>query len=286
MNCLNYEICNNNLILKDVSCLNLDLTLDCGQAFRWNKTPDGIWSAVAMGKHLKLLQNGNCVTFFDTTEEDFKNIWVPYFDLGRNYCSVCDCIRSDENICKAIEEFYGIRILNQEPWETLCSFIISQNNNIPRIKGIIDRLCENFGEPIEKGGEIIAYSFPTAERIAALEIEDLAPLRAGFRNKYIIDAARKVSSGEVDLEKIKTLPLAEAEAELIKIKGVGAKVAQCVLLYGCGHIDAFPIDVWVKRIMSEMYPEGLPACTDGVRGIAQQYLFHWRRNSKEFKNEK
>ncbi len=270
MNRLNYEIINNNLILKNVSCLCLDLTLDCGQAFRWNKTPDGRWCAVAMGKYIEILQDGTSVTFFDTSEKDFKNIWVPYFDLNRDYRSICDCIRTDENIGKAIDEFYGIRILNQEPWETLCSFIISQNNNIPRIKGIIDRLCENFGEPIERDGKIVAYSFPTAERISALEIEDLAPLRAGFRNKYIMDAARKVASGEVDLEKIKTLPLLEAEAELIKIKGVGAKVAQCALLYGCGHCDAFPIDVWVKRIMSEMYRDGLPSCTEGVRGIAQQ----------------
>lgn len=286
MNRINYEFKNNNIIIKDAPCLSLDLTLDCGQAFRWNKTGDGKWCAVVASRYVELLQDTETITFFDTSEEDFKNLWIPYFDLDRDYCSICDCIRTDENIGKAIDEFYGIRILNQESWETLCSFIISQNNNIPRIKGIIDRLCENFGEPIERDGKIIAYSFPTAERIAALEIEDLAPLRAGFRNKYIIDAARKVASGEVDLEKIKTLPLMEAEAELIKIKGVGAKVAQCALLYGHGHIDAFPIDVWVKRIMSEMYPDGLPDCTEGVRGIAQQYLFHWRRNSKEFENEK
>lgn len=288
MNHLNYEFKNGNIILTDASCLSLDLTLDCGQAFRWNKTEDGKWCSVVSGKYVELVQDAETetITFYNTTEDDFKTLWVPYFDLDRDYDTICTELRADENINKAIDEFYGIRILNQESWETLCSFIISQNNNIPRIKGIIDRLCENFGEPIEQDGKIVAYSFPTADRIATLEIDDLAPLRAGFRNKYIIDAARKVASGEVDLEKIKTLPLMEAEAELIKIKGVGTKVARCALLYGCGHIDAFPIDVWVKRIMAEMYPSGLPSCTEGVRGIAQQYLFHWRRNSKLFENEK
>lgn len=288
MNNIDYVYENNNIILKNTPCLSLDLTLDCGQAFRWNKTSDGKWCSVVEGKYIELLQNDTAktITFFDTTEEDFKTVWIPYFDLKRDYRSICNNLHADENIGKAIDEFYGIRILNQETWETLCSFIISQNNNIPRIKGIIDRLCESFGDPIEKNGEIIAYSFPTAKRIAALEIEDLAPLRAGFRNKYIIDAARKVASGEVDLKNIKALPLDDAEAELIKIKGVGAKVAQCTLLYGCGQCDAFPIDVWVKRIMAEMYPDGMPASTNGVRGIAQQYLFHWRRNSKQFESTK
>ena len=207
------------------------------------------------------------------------NIWKPYLDLDRDYDGICEVLRRDGYIAKAIDEFYGIRILNQEPWETLCSFIISQNNNIPRIKGIIDRLCESFGEPIATADEKTLYSFPSAQTVAKLTEEDLSPLRAGFRNKYIIDAAQKVASGEVDLKKIKELPLVEAEAELLKIKGVGPKVAQCALLYGCGQIDAFPVDVWVKRIMGEMYQNGLPDCTNGVRGIAQQYLFHWRRNS-------
>lgn len=273
-----------NTVISDVTSLCLDITLDCGQAFRWVKLDNGRWSAVVRGKYAELLQDtdSKTITFFDVNKDDFISIWEPYFDLGRNYDEICKILCNDENISNAISEFNGIRILNQEPWEALCSFIISQNNNIPRIKGIIERLCETFGDPIEKNGKIIAFSFPTANRIAELSPEDLAPLRAGFRNKYILDAARKVASGEVALEKTKKLPLIEAEAELIKIKGVGAKVAQCALLYGCGHIDAFPIDVWVKRIMAEMYPNGLPACTDGVRGIAQQYLFHWRRNSKQW----
>lgn len=279
-----------NFILKNAPCLSLDLTLDCGQSFRWEKNHDGRWCAVVSGtengkpcsKYVEIAQNKADITFFNTSERAFVEFWSPYFDLERDYDTICNSLKSDANISKAIDEFYGIRILNQDPWETLCSFIISQNNNIPRIKGIITRLCENFGEPVITIDGNTLYSFPTAECLAKLNEDDLAPLRAGFRNKYIIDAARKVADGTVDLEKVRTLSLDEAETELIKIKGVGTKVAQCALLYGCGHIDAFPMDVWVKRIMREMYPDGLPACTSGVRGIAQQYLFHWRRNGKEW----
>ncbi|MBR2877035.1 MAG: DNA-3-methyladenine glycosylase 2 family protein, partial [Clostridia bacterium] len=169
--------------------------------------------------------------------------------------------------------YNGIRILKQDEWETICSFIISQNNNIPRIKKIIENLCETFGEKCGEG-----YSFPKAETLAKLEVEDLDVLRAGFRSKYILDAAQKIASGKVDLEAIKKMDFENAKSELIKIKGVGEKVAQCSLLYGFARMEAFPVDVWVKRIVSELYPEGLPECINGTQGIAQQYLFHWRRN--------
>ena len=181
---------------------------------------------------------------------------------------------TDKHLVTAINEFDGIRILRQEPWEALCSFIISQNNNIPRIKGIIERLCDTFGD-----GEDGKKSFPTAEVISKLSVEDLSSIRAGFRAKYIIDAAQKVVNGEVDFEKIKSNSIEFGREELQKIKGVGAKVAECTLLYGFHKIEAFPVDVWVKRIMAEMYPDGLPECTKGTEGIAQQYLFHWRRTN-------
>ena len=209
-------------------------------------------------------------------EAEFEEIWRRYFDLDRDYSAVCERLKADEYMRAAVTEFPGIRILRQEPWEALCSFIISQNNNIPRIKGIIDRLCRLLGEPL--GGE--DYAFPTPEAVAAAGVEGLAPIRAGFRAKYIIDAAQKVSRGEIDFDRIAAEGLDYGREELIKIKGVGAKVAECTLLYGFGKVDAFPVDVWVRRIMQELYPNGLPECAEGVRGIAQQYLFHWRR-SKE-----
>lgn len=254
------------------NCFDAALSVDCGQSFRWKKVGENEICGIAFGKSLRFVQDEETVTFLGVSDEEFEEIWVPYFDLNRDYSAICERLKTDSYLGKAVEEFRGIRILRQDSWEAICSFIISQNNNIPRIKGIIDRLCETLGNPIDGG-----FSFPSAEKIAQSGIDALAPLRAGFRAKYIIDAAEKIASGEVDLQKIALAPLDEGRDELIKIKGVGEKVAQCSLLYGFGKVDAFPVDVWVKRIMAELYPDGLPECANGVRGIAQQYLFHWYR---------
>lgn len=262
-------------IIVNVPCFDIALTLDCGQAFRWTDCGNGKWHGVAYSRPLTLRQTEGGVEFIGTSEEAFEKIWIPYFDLDRDYDALCRRFANDTQLKKAVSECFGIRLLRQEAWEALCSFIISQNNNIPRIKGIVDRLCRLLGEHL--GGD--DYAFPAPEKIAAAGIEGLAPIRAGFRAKYIIDAAEKVANGEIDFDKI-ILPettVDEGRDELIKIKGVGEKVAQCTLLYGCGKVDAFPIDVWVKRILAEDYPDGLPECINGVRGIAQQYLFHWKR---------
>lgn len=263
----------NDLILENTECFDVGLSVDCGQAFRWVKKADGSFHGVIFKKAFDVVQDKEKVIFKNTDEETFKKLLLPYFDLERDYAKICASF-DDEYLKIACKEYYGIRILHQEPWEALCSFIISQNNNIPRIKGIIERLCRSFGEQIEEND----FAFPSAEKIAALSESDLAPLRAGFRNRYILDAARKVSTGEVDFEKVNSSPLEEAKGELLKITGVGEKVAQCTLLYGFGKLDAFPVDVWVKRILAELYENGFPQCTKGVEGVAQQYLFHWRRN--------
>lgn len=255
------------------NCFDAALSVDCGQSFRWKKTGENEISGIAFGKVLTFFQTPETVTFRCVDDGNFEKIWVPYFDLERDYGVLCERFRCDPYLKKAVDECSGIRILRQDPWEAVCSFIISQNNNIPRIKGIVERLCATLGEPLGDGN----FAFPSAEKIAAAGIDALAPLRAGFRAKYIIDAAEKVASGEIDFQKIYNSPLDEGRDELIKIKGVGEKVAQCSLLYGFGKVDAFPVDVWVKRIMAELYPDGLPECTNGVRGIAQQYLFHWYR---------
>ena len=262
------------IIFNNVSPLDLSLTLDCGQSFRWSENPDGSWHGVVRGKSVDaLIEDGSLVISGDVNEED-RMMWYEYFDIGRDYETVCNRLKADKWLSEAVTAYPGIRILRQEPWETLCSFIISQNNNIPRIKGIISRLCAEFGDDAGNGD----FSFPSAEVIAEKTAEDLAGLRAGFRVKYILDAARRVSSGEIDLKQISSMPIEQARTQLMKINGVGPKVAECALLYGFGRVEAFPVDVWVRRIMDELYPEGLPECTDGVQGIAQQYLFHWRRN--------
>lgn len=254
---------------------SIPLSLDCGQAFRWKSDSNGVFSGVAGGRFLRISQTGDKITFFDMPKEDFETFWSTYFDLDRDYETIKSNLSTDGSLKKAIDCCGGIRILHQDPWEALCSFIISQNNNIPRIKGIVERLCMLLGEEIAQ--EI--YAFPSPETIVNAGVDALIPIRSGFRAKYIYDAACRVVSGEIDFKKIAGLPLADAENELKKIKGVGPKVAQCALLYGLGRVDAFPVDVWVNRIMSEMYPNGLPECTYGVEGIAQQYLFHWRRTA-------
>lgn len=264
-------------ILVNVPCFDLELTLDCGQAFRWSKKENGEWHGIAFSKPLTLKQTSDGIELIGTSEKDFEEIWKPYFDLERNYDLLCQKFSDDEQLKRAVTQCYGIRLLRQEPWEALCSFIISQNNNIPRIKGIIDRLCRLLGDRLGDDD----YTFPSPQKIVEAGTDALAPIRAGFRAKYITDAAQKVANGEIDFEKIANpeTSLEEGRDELIKIKGVGEKVAQCTLLYGCGKINAFPIDVWVKRILAEDYPNGLPECIIGAEGIAQQYLFHWKRTT-------
>ncbi len=263
-----------NFYIEDAECFSLALTLDCGQAFRWSYA-DGVWSAVVGGKLRRVSEEGGKITFFDCSEQEFLEFYTPYFDLERDYKAIVSAIAGDSVLSAATDMAGGIRILRQDPWETLCSFIISQNNNIPRIKGIIDRLCETFGEKIEGG-----YSFPSADRIAALSLDDLAPLRSGFRAKYILDAARKFASGTVSPERINSLPTDEARAELMQIYGVGEKVADCTLLFGFARIDAFPKDVWIKRAMEKLFSGSLPESAVPFAGIVQQYIFHYARMTK------
>ncbi len=259
--------------IKNISNFDLAQTLDCGQAFRWKKDENGIWSGIAYGRYIELYSDGKDIVILGSSEDDFKNFWFDYFDLARDYGEIIKQFSTDETLYTAAKASSGIRILRQEPFEALCSFIISQNNNIPRIKGIISRLCENFGEKASHG-----YCFPSAQTLSALTPEDLAPIRSGFRAKYIIDAAQKVTSGEIDLKKLKTLSYDQAQSALLKIKGVGPKVADCALLYGLGHIEAFPKDVWIKRALSEYFGGEIPECAKGNAGIAQQYIFYYIRS--------
>ena len=270
------EFKNSSVYITGIKSFSLPHTLDCGQAFRWEELSENCWHGVAYNKYLKIekLTDGTII-LHNTTQEDFDNIWVKYFDLNRDYEAIINSV-SDNKILKEASEFgRGIRVLNQEPWETLCSFIISQNNNIKRIKGIISRLCESFGEEING-----YYSFPTAEKIASLTLDDLAVLRAGFRAKYILDAANKISNGEVDLNILKDLSIDDARNELMKIKGVGPKVADCALLFSHEHIEAFPKDVWIKRAMEKLFDGELPKEAQKYAGIIQQYIFFYARETK------
>ena len=267
------------MIVKKVTSLDLGETLDCGQSFRWRDNGDGSFTGVADEKLVTVsIQNGD-LHIENTTEQDFEKIWRNYFDLDLDYDSIRESIGKIHPVLKEASSYApGIRILQQEPWEALCTFIISQNNNIKRIKGIVDRLCTTFGNKI---GDTDFYTFPKPEILAELTPDDLAPLRAGFRNKYIIDASRKVASGEVDLEKCRNVPYDEARAELCKIKGVGNKVADCTLLFGMHRIEAFPIDVWMRRAMEKLFPNMTGEDFGEYAGIAQQYIFHYARMHPE-----
>lgn len=262
-----------NNVIVSAPCFSLEQTLDCGQAFRFSKA-GGIWQGVVGDRLLKMEHTDGGVLFYDMTVDEFCEKYYAYFTLDIDYSALQRTFCGDETLKKAIDFAGGIRMLKQDKWETLCSFIISQNNNIPRIKGIISRLCEAFGEKIDGTNE---YTFPAAEKIAALSLDELAPLRSGFRAKYILDAAQKIADGKIDFTLLETAPLDDARAELMKIKGVGPKVAECVLLFSCSRYDAFPLDVWMKRVMAVLYPNGLPQCAVQYKGIAQQYLFHYSR---------
>ena len=180
----------------------------------------------------------------------------------------------------------GIRLLRQEPWEALCSFILSQNNNIPRIKKIITALCRTLGEPFSAMGETY-YKFPTARAIADAGLSGLAPCRMGFRARYLLDAAEKCRNGETRLNALKDADIAQAEEALTAICGVGKKVAACTMLYGLHKTEAFPVDVWMRRVLDKYYPDGLDLATLGdYAGIAQQYLFYYEREKASQEREK
>lgn len=243
-------------------------TFESGQCFRWDAFENGYRGVV--GNHVLTVtaENGG-ITIDGISENDFENIH-RYLTLDIDY----DAIRRelselDPILADAVKHTDGLHLLRQDSWEALCSFLISQNNNIPRIKGIIKRMCELYGEHIADG----YYSFPSAERLAELSAEDLAPLRCGYRAAYLIDASKRVSSGTLSLSEVSRLPLPQAREKLQTVLGVGPKVAECVLLYGMGRWDAFPIDVWMKRVMASHFPSRSPEFFGSYAGLAQQYLF-------------
>ena len=253
----------------DAEYFNPKDVLECGQVFRFAPHKDG-YVVCSADKACYVHSDG----IKTVVESDYPDYFYNYFDLGRDYAAIVELAKSYDIpvLTHCAEAAKGLRLLRQDPEETIFSFIISQNNNIKRITGIIDRLCESFGEKTDRG-----YMFPTLEKLVGVTAEDLAPLRAGFRARYIVDAVEKLHSTEVSLDGIKAMDTTAAREELKKIKGVGDKVADCVLLFGYHKTDAFPRDVWIKRIEQKLYPDGLPECIKGNEGIAQQFLFDYAR---------
>ena len=256
---------------------------ECGQCFRFDRTPDGSFEGVAKGKYLRVSQpEQNRVLLIGATLSDYETVWRDFFAFDEDYRAIQTDIyqhflKFGEVIREAVQNAAGIRILRQDPWEALCSFILSQNNNIPRIKKIIRAVSEGLGEPFSAFGKTY-YAFPTAEAIVRAGEDGLAPYRMGFRARYLLDAAEKYQRGELDFDALRTAPYPETEARLMSVLGVGKKVASCTMLYGLHRTEAFPVDVWMRRVLDRYYPKGIDIPSLGpYAGIAQQYLFYYER---------
>lgn len=280
------------VVVSGVDGFDVTKTFDCGQCFRFDLVQDSHheqeFAGVAYGRMISVAQDGDTVYIYNSDESDFYNIWQSYLGLDVDYDRICEDIisRSDNAALReAVRVGQGIRILRQQYWETVCSFIISQNNNIPRIKKIIAALSEKYGERIDARGmenhgapDGVAYAFPTAEIVRDAGVDNIFALKTGFRAKYIVDAAQKCTDGTVELDKICTLPTAEAAEVLKLIKGVGDKVAACSLLFGFDKLDAFPVDVWIKKVIARYFGEDFTSASLGpYAGVAQQYLFYYER---------
>ena len=247
---------------------------------------------VAFGRVLRLYESEEGIVFEDTSEEDFKNIWIKYFDFENDYSDIKSFLSAkDKTMKEALEYAPGIRILNQEFFECLISFIISQNNRIPMIKKVVANLSRRYGKYIKTVNGVDYYSFPTAEELSGISEEELMESKTGFRAKYIADAVNRVLSGETDSRNFEGLSTDEVRKCLMEIKGVGPKVADCVMLFSLGRSDAFPTDVWVKRVMSHFYFDGNDTAIKTIHafaydmfgeyaGFAQQYLFNYARQFK------
>ena len=263
------------LLFETTRGMDLDATLGCGQTFLWRPLESGGWSGVAAGRAVTARMEGAALILDGAKEED-RAFWENYFALDMDYPALLAKFSSgNKRLAECVRHSPGIRVLRQPFFETLCTFIISQNNNIPRIAAITGRLCEGLGRELPGG----RFSFPAPEALAAREPEDLAFLRAGWRAEYLIDAARKVASGQVSEAELAALPDAEARALLMTVKGVGPKVADCVLLYSLSRWSVVPMDVWMKRAMARLFPRGAPVCCRPYQGIAQQFIFDYARAS-------
>lgn len=264
--------------VRDFDCSHI---FDCGQCFRWNRNEDGSYDGVAGSLAANIRAEGGRIYIDGDGDEAF---WRRYLDLDTDYGHIKTVLSKDETIRKALPYGDGIRLLKQDRWETIISFIVSQNNNIPRIKGCIENICMLAGKNLGDG----KYAFPTCEALAGLSEEDLAPARLGYRAKYIARASREIAElgGEEYLDSI-DWENKEVRDFLISLTGIGPKVADCIMLFGFGRYDAFPIDVWVKRLMNRLYGfdesdlKGMKAFAGEAfgeyGGYAQQYLFHYIR---------
>ncbi len=279
--------------LKNIDTFELKDIFDCGQCFRWNEQDDGSYIGVVGENVLNVKKEKNNIRIEGIGKDNFSELVEEYFDLRRDYKQIkAELAKIDQNMKNSIKYGQGIRLLNQDLWETIISFIISANNNIPRIKGIIERLSKKYGNKIT-WKEKDYYTFPTPEQLKDLTVQEYRELGLGFRDKRVYETTQMIISKQIDLEKMKQNPNTfEVKEELLKLSGVGVKVADCILLFSnLKRLEVFPVDVWVRRVMNELYiknPDETKVTTKQIEkiaeekfgnlaGLAQQYLYYWKR---------
>jgi N-glycosylase/DNA lyase len=291
MNFNGYDITetNNGIIIDGVRDFDPVHTFECGQCFRWIRQQDGSYTGVVKDKAIRVKYAGGRLEMQGAAVQDFQELWYNYLDLGTDYAGIKAQLEKDENLWKAVRFGGGMRILKQDLWETTISFIISSNNHIPRIMRIVNSIAGEYGDVAELEGERL-HTFPSAGKLAASSLERLDVCRGGYRCKFIHGTAIAVSNKAVNLDGLASMSTDEARAELMKLPGVGPKVADCILLYSGTRQDVFPTDVWVKRVMEELYfkrPAGFREIQEfaaqsfgSLMGYAQQYLFYYARLNK------
>ena len=264
---------------------------ECGQCFRWNKDLDGSYVGVINNGVLKAKEQNDKIIITGVCKENLKNVVLDYFDLENDYDKIKNKLSViDDNMKNSIKYGYGIRILHQDIWEMLISFIISANNNIPRIKAIIEKMSSTYGEKIIFENRTY-YLFPTPEQLGKASVEDLRKLGMGFRDKRVYETTKMVLKNKINLYELENEPTDIVREKLLELPGVGPKVADCIMLFALKRYEVFPIDVWVRRVMNELYIKNIDEEKvnkkelehlakekyGDLAGLAQQYLFYWRR---------
>ena len=278
----------NKVILEGVSDFDPKHIFECGQCFRWKDQGDGSYTGVAKGRVINVSREGDTIYLKNTNLEDFNNIWKDYFDLDTDYSKIKNELRNmDEYLEKATEFGWGIRLLRQDPWEMIISFIISSNNRIPMIQKAIKNLSREYGAYIGSYEGEDYYDFPTPQQLSKASIEEIRACSTGFRDKYIKSTTEEVIKNNDDVYSYRNLSTEDCIKELLKFNGIGPKVGDCIALFGMQKYDTFPVDVWVKRVMQEFYVEddmSLPKIRKyaidkfgDLSGFAQQYLFYYAR---------
>jgi len=277
-------------ILENQESFNSVHIFECGQCFRWNREEDNSYTGIFKNNVINVREENNRIIFTGICENDIKEECTKYFNLNTNYENIKkELANIDEYLANSIQYGKGIRILHQDLWETLISFIISANNNIPRIKTIIERISKKYGKIINFRGKQY-YTFPTPEELSNATVDDFRGLGLGFRDVRIYETVQRTLDKEIDLHKLENETNTEKlREELLKIPGVGPKVADCIMLFSIQKYEVFPVDVWVRRVISELYFENKDQKPQAIQkfaqqqygklaGLAQQYLFYWRRS--------